>query len=876
VSARVRFDFCSPLTLLQQWHSRADGAALREVLITGYTLDLLFVEQRAVSLARGMGARVTILSDAQHAVHDPVDIRRAGRAYQHGHVSCPGAFHPKLAVLVGEDDVWAAVGSGNPTTAGWGYNDELWCVVRGQRSRGPKALADLADWLVALACHPAVHMPSWIAATVTQIADVVRPETVEVSELSILGNLDRPIVDQLPNHAVDALSVSAPFLDPDAAALAALVARLQPKALTVALQPELGSYDGRAVAAVAGDVDAVEYRWLSEQGERLSHGKLVEWRTGEVLTAIVGSPNLSRVALLRATRHGGNCELAAISPTAVSLVPEGVTAQESEFRLRCTIANSDERGNVALTLLGARASDTGITVELICREAARVTLEMASTAAPGQWRAYHSFEVTKEDCHSVVVAEFLAPEPAGAAVRATATIGGDTVVSSVVFLTDTAACLPRTGQATTPRLTRDYTDVFTDDALRNRFENDLLKLLQANAVHRGAPSSSGSVPRDAAVDDNDRWGAWLNDVEAALGPALTTGLLPGSLATVQTSNATWAVDSTVSVDGEGPLDGDSEDDGGTDEDLSDRRPTPVIPAELRRRMRLWSERLRRGVTAIPAIPAPAVELRMLVLQLHFDLLAGGVWGPDDDDWADQLADVLIATPPTPDDDLPNRAEPYVAALLAVGLALLAHGATLHGGRPHDVVLQRAWQAVGDRAADADPELIDQYLYQPSQSFSRVPEWRDIETVIGLARAARENPNAELLAALEAEKLDAELMNGAWVADCGSSPPRRYAARIATLVERYESAYAVVVRGERGSCVLLCHSGTYALAERQAQVWRVFRQPSPLSTPMTMLAESPPSGERYPRGRGQPVPETVVQLTNSIGVNPEMVIAALDG
>lgn len=137
MSARVRFDFCSPLTLLQQWHSRADGASLHEVLITGYTLDLLFVEQRAVALARGMGARVTILSDAQHAVHDPVDIRRAGRAYQHGHVSCTGAFHPKLAVLVGEDEVWAAVGSGNPTTAGWGYNDELWypAPLR-RRSRG--------------------------------------------------------------------------------------------------------------------------------------------------------------------------------------------------------------------------------------------------------------------------------------------------------------------------------------------------------------------------------------------------------------------------------------------------------------------------------------------------------------------------------------------------------------------------------------------------------------------------------------------------------------------------------------------------------------------------------------------------------------------
>ena len=74
---------------------------------------------------------------------------------------------------------------------------------------------------------------------------------------------------------------------------------------------------------------------------------------------------------------------------------------------------------------------------------------MASTAARAVV-CHHSFEVTKENCHSVVVAEFLALVPPGAAVRATATLGGDTVTSSVVFLTDTAACLPRTGQATTP------------------------------------------------------------------------------------------------------------------------------------------------------------------------------------------------------------------------------------------------------------------------------------------------------------------------------------------------------------------------------------------------------------------------------------------
>jgi hypothetical protein len=38
---------------VRHWHDRPDRARLLKLLVTGYTLDLSFVEQRAVSLARG-------------------------------------------------------------------------------------------------------------------------------------------------------------------------------------------------------------------------------------------------------------------------------------------------------------------------------------------------------------------------------------------------------------------------------------------------------------------------------------------------------------------------------------------------------------------------------------------------------------------------------------------------------------------------------------------------------------------------------------------------------------------------------------------------------------------------------------------------------
>ena len=131
---------------------------------------------------------------------------------------------------------------------------------------------------------------------------------------------------------------------------------------------------------------------------------------------------------------------------------------------------------------------------------------------------------------------------------------------------------------------------------------------------------------------------------------------------------------------------------------------------------------------------------MLVVQLYLDLLAGGVWGPDDE-WIDDFAQVLAVAvmPPTKTDDMPERGQPYVGALVAVGLALMSENATLHGGREQDLVFQRAWDAVGTWAAQAEPDLIDHYLYQPAQTYSRVADRQDVDAVVELASAAINDP-----------------------------------------------------------------------------------------------------------------------------------------
>lgn len=858
----------SPLSLLQQWRGRLDGAGLQELLILGYTLDLTFIEQRAVGLARGLGARVTLLGDGQHGIHDPVDIRQAGRSYQHAHVACAGAFHPKLALLVGDEDVWAAIGSGNPTTAGWGFNEELWIVIRYRRDSGPPAMAQLASWMTALAQHPSIALPSWIATTVVEIAAKVAPQQADdsVRDLQVLGNLERPLLGQLPVGPVTSLRLSAPFFDHDGAAVRALIDRMQPAETIIGLQPRLSSYDGETLTTAIEFAPKSQFRQLSEEGHRISHGKLIEWNDGAITMAMVGSPNLSRAALLRPVDAGGNCELAAIYPVPETLLPEGVSLPHDDVRARSTLADVvDSRPAAPVTLLGARRIDTTISVELVAAVTAAVTFEVSSSAAPGEWWPRHQIDVT--GARSIVETRFLTAEAAGTAVRAVARFTGSTYTSPAVFLTDTIKCQSRSGQASGPRLARDYAQIFTDPALLARFEHDFLTLLRVNAVHRTTHPSI--AVRSAAVVDDDRWGSWLGRTETVLGPSLLAGLFPtASVAASAQSVNLWAIDGddpgAASVEDEEDLDHDEEEE-------SARRQPPNIPTDQRHQLRQWAARLRRAVTNDPA---PSVELRMLVTQLHFDLLAGGVWGPDDDEWLQCLAEILISTPPTGSDDMPDRGEPYLGSLVAVGLALMSGEATLHGGRPQDIMFQHVWDEVSIWAALANPDLIDHYLYQPAQTYSRTADRDQVDRVIALAEAAVDDPNARLRAALDDTDIEADLLGGTWVTECGSAPPRRSAVRLATLVGRHQPNYAALARGDRGTCALLCAGSTLVVAESTSRIWRVAEKPTATSNPTSMFSEGLPSGRTYPRRPGASLPDQVAEIAAKIGVDVVQLTVAL--
>lgn len=272
-------------------------------VFTTYSLNLRFFEHWVMPLLHAVGARnvIVFVDESQlGAALDDRGLRAVGRSY---HVVStrlgPGAFHPKLIFLHGEEGTRACVSSANLTVDGQLRNVEGGVVVDGAEPGHQAALAEAASFVRRIAAEAPEHTVDALLAALPAVTDEeLPPPTVQ-----LIHNLDGPLLSAFPDGA---LTATAPYSDAGAAAKA-LAAHGPLSVIT----------DGDAFAAPAaffsGSWTVVPRRFLP----RHLHAKAY---AGESWL-LIGSPNLSTPALLR-TADAGNTELAVIlsgEPTAAFL-----------------------------------------------------------------------------------------------------------------------------------------------------------------------------------------------------------------------------------------------------------------------------------------------------------------------------------------------------------------------------------------------------------------------------------------------------------------------------------------------------------------------------------------------------------------------------
>ncbi|MFE9959174.1 hypothetical protein [Micromonospora sp. NPDC005299] len=862
----VERSFRSPLTLLEQWRDRVDAARLREVVITGYTVDLGFLEKFAIPTARALGARITILGDAGQAVHDPVDVRRAGVAYQHGHAACKRAFHPKLVVLLGDEDVWLAIGSGNPTLSGWGYNRELWAVARGSRQQGPQLIADVADWLHEL--PDIVRVATWIAATLRQVAERMRPATLDEqwSQMRAYGNLRRPLLEQVPTEPVRALHLSAPFYDPPARAVTDLLRRTKPESVRVAVQPGVGIFDGAALVRATENVVDREFTVLV--GGPVRHGKLIEWCTADgAYAGLTGSANVTASALLLSTAGGGNCELVVLAPQDGSLFPPGDRQPGSAVRklVSSPPASAADTGRPGPVLLGCALADGALLVELAATMAAPVLIETSPSAVPGTWLGVGTVPA------GLAATRFLAPELTGGAVRAVVDVDGVRQESAIVFVTDTSRCRPRQDASNEAQLPRSYdrVDLFTDPVIAQRFSADLERLtVQVGAAARNVPHTTGGRVDDR-IGSSDRWADFLEDCDRLLGPDLSRLVFPRNEAAEADASTVWSIDD---ADQGEVADGEDEsvlEDVTEDEAAAGKPAVFAVPPDERNRYRRFAARWVAAVAPARShdgSTAPPMPLRMTITALYLTLLAAGVW-QDEETWREglrRLAGSLVPDDQTRD-ELPPEAFHRLYSLLAVAMATLRHDAQLYGGRTEDTVATAAWRDTAEWVAEADPKLAENLLLPATQPYARVVSSAALWDTITLARESRHDPYAAARTALAEAGVTVECRDGVWQVEGEHRNAFRAAALVATALQRVADQVVVAARGS-GRAVLIAAAGqTMALADSRTAMWRLYELSS-TRTPASLTAgcPGPPPGART--RPLVPSPSEVRELSARLGID----------
>ena len=364
------------------------AAPWRRVCFTTYALSLSFFEAVMLdAMLRGKARDALILADPEgiRAGLSEQGARRVGREYEIDPVACTnhGVFHPKISVLLDDDDAHLLIGSGNLTFAGWGGNFER--IDHLHPSFAATAFRDAAEFFERLPTSP--HIVTTAGDACTELASDLRKAAArggDTKTIRLLHSLDRGIGPQLKDYADDLggvvrVTTVSPFYDLRGEGLRRLAQLLNCDRI------ELHAHTGELVRgqAAAWPFDA-KPRWpavnISEvfaDDRRPLHAKAFELECARGRLLVSGSANATDAGLFG--RNVEACVLRVQPKTksfwvsTKSVAPARVEQLDSEVDLAASRAG----------VLGATLEADGVAAQILTprfQGIARATLETPAGA----------------------------------------------------------------------------------------------------------------------------------------------------------------------------------------------------------------------------------------------------------------------------------------------------------------------------------------------------------------------------------------------------------------------------------------------------------------------------------------------------------------
>lgn len=238
----------------------------RYVLGTTYTLSLAFFESIVYSCIERRELKYCLIISDAHGYHRSLEegtaLQSAAQGYMVVPAPVPGCFHPKVWLLIGEDEAALLVGSGNLTQSGFMTNAELFDSLVFSKETPPTRdqLTAIVSFLAGLAAMwPAEDRPRLLCVDmlaemrreIGTLAHANRPSDPE--EPRFIHAFAGPMLSQLPEpQTPPKLYVAAPYFGNSLKGLDLLQARFSPSATRVypAVHEEATDFPVRAAKAL--------------------------------------------------------------------------------------------------------------------------------------------------------------------------------------------------------------------------------------------------------------------------------------------------------------------------------------------------------------------------------------------------------------------------------------------------------------------------------------------------------------------------------------------------------------------------------------------------------------------------------------------------
>lgn len=362
----------------------SDSKKYQSCILTSYTFDFLYFEQRILPVLHGAGiVNINLFVDA-NMFNKELELTEnkqlhGKKSYSITPVYMDGAFHPKILLAVGKKKGMLAIGSGNLTSSGMSSNDEIWSAFHIADISDPTYpfFAEMISYFKhlqgnAYSCN--LEKLNWIPANSIWYDGLSKTEP-SLAQMEYDGqiirilkthgdhSIYRQMISMLPQNPA-CIKILSPYYNKNGGLINHLYHDLQPATIHCVVDPRFGSVPGQFESHVS--VEFSDWNNLKKEDRYKNarlHAKAIQFGYEKETWFLLGSANATIEAFGTTDRNSVNSEACILisNPQKIDffqelniLFPEkGGPLTQINFPEKQNDQGSDQRSNQTIRILHA-------------------------------------------------------------------------------------------------------------------------------------------------------------------------------------------------------------------------------------------------------------------------------------------------------------------------------------------------------------------------------------------------------------------------------------------------------------------------------------------------------------------------------------------